>query len=648
MTPQIDPKGPATMLLLLPLVLRTTMGGPIPRIRFVGETDVRLTPLQRAVRYLNRFGYYGRDVATRFPKALSALQDFFGLSKSGKLDHSTMAALERPRCGLPDLGDTARWERWQHTHLTYRVEDYVRDLEADVVDEILFQAAAIWMSIVPMQIKSLAQGQPDVIIRFTESHGFESAESNEVVDVLSLVLRDAEGENLEILFNERQFWSFGEGRVVKTRLGNAEGDFCMFPFTFEGQEFTSCTKAGRKDGLLWCATTDNYDRDRLYGYCPQEGLFTTGGNAEGKPCAFPFVYGTRTYNICTTDGRSDQERWCATTDNYNTDLKYGFCPNSVLTTVGGNSGKSPCFFPFNFLGQSYNACTSVGRFDGKSWCSTTADYDNDHKWGFCTSSGISLLLAAVHAFGHVLGLSHNTDPTSIMFPLYSYQRSFHLSPADINALQAIFGIKGEEPAESPIQPEPPSDICRLSSKIDAIASLNNHTIIFVGITGTSLKQASCLPGLALFQAAGRVGQDKSRPRQKAKVKSDCSCSLVWSNMWRIPGLSNESHFPEPISNLGLNLSTFRVDAALYIDSWKLLLLLDGELLWRYNMQQERMDLNAPEKIQDLFPQLPGNIDAAFEQGGYLYFVKGVRYWVFEGQVLMHEGFFMSDWLGCDK
>uniref|UniRef100_UPI00358E9530 72 kDa type IV collagenase-like isoform X6 n=1 Tax=Myxine glutinosa TaxID=7769 RepID=UPI00358E9530 len=532
MTPQIDPKGPATMLLLLPLVLRTTMGGPIPRIRFVGETDVRLTPLQRAVRYLNRFGYYGRDVATRFPKALSALQDFFGLSKSGKLDHSTMAALERPRCGLPDLGDTARWERWQHTHLTYRVEDYVRDLEADVVDEILFQAAAIWMSIVPMQIKSLAQGQPDVIIRFTESHGFESAESNEVVDVLSLVLRDAEGENLEILFNERQFWSFGEGRVVKTRLGNAEGDFCMFPFTFEGQEFTSCTKAGRKDGLLWCATTDNYDRDRLYGYCPQEG--------------------------------------------------------------------------------------------------------------------ISLLLAAVHAFGHVLGLSHNTDPTSIMFPLYSYQRSFHLSPADINALQAIFGIKGEEPAESPIQPEPPSDICRLSSKIDAIASLNNHTIIFVGKHYWNVSEAGQLPaGPSLV--SGRWPSGPGQVQAAAEGQSQIGLLLFsGSNMWRIPGLSNESHFPEPISNLGLNLSTFRVDAALYIDSWKLLLLLDGELLWRYNMQQERMDLNAPEKIQDLFPQLPGNIDAAFEQGGYLYFVKGVRYWVFEGQVLMHEGFFMSDWLGCDK
>uniref|UniRef100_A0A8C4Q8D2 Fibronectin type-II domain-containing protein n=1 Tax=Eptatretus burgeri TaxID=7764 RepID=A0A8C4Q8D2_EPTBU len=446
------------------------------------------------------------------------------------------------------------------------------------------------MSIVPLQIKSLAQGQPDVVIRFTESHGFEGVESDEVVDIVSLVLRDVEGENLEILFNERQFWSFGEGR----------------------------------------------------------GLFTTGGNAEGKPCVFPFTYGARTYNICTTDGRSDQERWCATTDNYNTDLKYGFCPNSVLTTVGGNSGKSPCFFPFNFLGRSYNACTSAGRFDGKLWCSTTADYENDQKWGFCTSSGISLLLTAVHAFGHVLGLPHNTDPTSIMFPLYSYQRSFHLSRADINSLQAIFGIKAEEPAESPIQPEPPSDICRLSSKIDAIASLNNHTIIFVGKHYWNVSEAGQLPaGPSLVSSRWPSGP--GQVQAAAEGQSQIGLLLFsGGNMWRFAGPSNESHFPEPISNLGLNLSSLRVDAALYIDSWKLLLLLDGELLWRYNMQQERMDPNAPEKIQDLFPQLPGNIDAAFEHGGYLYFVKGVRYWVFEGQVLMHEGFFISDWLGCDK
>lgn len=42
-----------------------------------------------------------------------------------------------------------------------------------------------------------------------------------------------------------------------------------------------------------------------------------------------------------------------------------------------------CVFPFNFMKKSYTECTTDGRTDGRKWCATTADYDADHKWGFC-------------------------------------------------------------------------------------------------------------------------------------------------------------------------------------------------------------------------------------------------------------------------
>lgn len=41
----------------------------------------------------------------------------------------------------------------------------------------------------------------------------------------------------------------------------------------------------------------------------------------------------------------------------------------------------PCVFPFIFNGKSYDECVLEGR--AKLWCSTTADYDRDHEWGFC-------------------------------------------------------------------------------------------------------------------------------------------------------------------------------------------------------------------------------------------------------------------------
>lgn len=58
-----------------------------------------------------------------------------------------------------------------------------------------------------------------------------------------------------------------------------------------------------------------------------------------------------------------------------------------MSTVGGNSEGAPCIFPFTFLGKKHERCTSEGRGDGKLWCSTTDSYDDDRKWGFCPDQG---------------------------------------------------------------------------------------------------------------------------------------------------------------------------------------------------------------------------------------------------------------------
>ncbi|RMC04928.1 hypothetical protein DUI87_18104 [Hirundo rustica rustica] len=60
-----------------------------------------------------------------------------------------------------------------------------------------------------------------------------------------------------------------------TLLGNAFGAPCVFPFLYKQQWWAECTAAGRADGWLWCATTADYDTDQRYGFCPSRDKDST-------------------------------------------------------------------------------------------------------------------------------------------------------------------------------------------------------------------------------------------------------------------------------------------------------------------------------------------------------------------------------------
>ncbi len=129
---------------------------------------------------------------------------------------------------------------------------------------------------------------------------------------------------------------------------------------------------------------------------------------------------------------------------------------------------------------------------------------------------IDLFSVALHETGHALGLGHNDDPNSVMYPYY--RRVNALRPADITEIRKLYAstTSTTEPPVAPPQPpptpQPPSTdktppALSISSPAATTSSTSAATLIIRGIATDNNSVAS-----VLWQSAGSSGAATGLPQ----------------------------------------------------------------------------------------------------------------------------------------
>ncbi|KAG7268034.1 hypothetical protein CRUP_018323 [Coryphaenoides rupestris] len=565
------------------IALYNVYAAPSPIIRFPGD-DTPMTDKEVALKYLNTFYGCPQDRCNLMvlKDTLKEMQKFFKLQETGVIDSNTVEIMKKPRCGVPDVANYNFFHRkpmWQNNAITYR-------------------AFKVWSDVTPLTFTRLMDGEADIMINFEHGDGYPFDGKD---GLLAHAFAPGAGIGGDSHFDDDEQWTLG---MAKVKFGNAEGEFCKFPFSFMGKEYKTCTNQGRDDGFLWCSTTYNFDEDGKYGFCPHELLFTLGGNADGAPCKFPFTFQGDKYNECTTAGRDDGYRWCGTTDDYDRDTSYGFCPETGLHHL--RTQRRQDVVP-----------------------ASTKSFDDDRQVGLLSDQGYSLFLVAAHEFGHALGLGALPGPRGSDGP------------------RPQSGNKPVSPTQGTVTP---MDICSAPVVFDAVAQIRGETFffkdkfLFRSVNFRSRPTGPMLVATYWPDLPPKINAAYENPLEEKTV------FFAGNQMWVYRADELETGYPKRISTLGLPTDLEQIDAAFSFRKNQKTYLFSGDQFWRYNEEKKKMDVGFPKLIADAWNGIPDNMDAAFSLNNidYSYFFKGAHYFKLDDSSLkiVKLGDIGKDWLGC--
>ncbi|OCT76960.1 hypothetical protein XELAEV_18032164mg [Xenopus laevis] len=126
--------------------------------------------------------------------AIAAMQQFYGINVTGKIDKNTIDWMKKPRCGVRDqAGPISRFnvrrkryaltgQKWHHKHITYSIKNVtpkVGDLETR---KAIRRAFDVWQNVTPLTFEEvpyceLENGKRDVDITIIFASGFHGDSS---------------------------------------------------------------------------------------------------------------------------------------------------------------------------------------------------------------------------------------------------------------------------------------------------------------------------------------------------------------------------------------------------------------------------------------------------------------------------------------
>ncbi|XP_069746814.1 collagenase 3-like [Narcine bancroftii] len=205
--------------LVLFVLVYVKFSSAVPQLFEIEENDKNW---QLAETYLNQF-YKLENHARKFTaksrnhgvtdflsEKIRKMQEYFGLTVTGSLNSETLAVMEKPRCGVPDIAEYnffPRKMKWKKNNLTYRILNYTLDISSANVDMVIEKALKVWSDVTPLKFRKINEGEADIMISFgTREHG-DNYPFDGPHNVLAHAFPPNEGMGGDTHFDEDEKWT---------------------------------------------------------------------------------------------------------------------------------------------------------------------------------------------------------------------------------------------------------------------------------------------------------------------------------------------------------------------------------------------------------------------------------------------------------